>query len=175
MFVISPASEAAFEAVRSFYHTLIDKMQHAKYKPGWEKGVYPADEDLRAALAAGTLYVGRIESGEIVAAMIVNGVGNDGYRGAPWTVAAEAGETSVIHALGVMPDYTGRGYAKALVQEAIALARKNHKKAVRLDVLGGNLPAQRLYTGLGFQYVSTVNMYYADTGWTDFLLYEYPL
>ena len=74
-----------------------------------------------------------------------------------------------------MPDYTGRGYAKALVQEAIALARKNHKKAVLLDVLGGNLPAQRLYTGLGFQYVSTVNMYYADTGWTDFLLYEYPL
>lgn len=47
--------------------------------------------------------------------------------------------------------------------------------ALRLDVLGGNVPAERLYTGQGFTYRGTVRMFYDDTGWTDYGLYEYLL
>lgn len=43
------------------------------------------------------------------------------------------------------------------------------------DVLGGNVPAERLYTGQGFARRGTVRMFYADTGWTDYGLYEYLL
>ncbi len=43
------------------------------------------------------------------------------------------------------------------------------------DVLGGNVPAERLYTGQGFARCGTVRMFYADTGWTDYGLYEYLL
>ncbi len=43
------------------------------------------------------------------------------------------------------------------------------------DVLGGNVPAERLYTGQGFARRGTVRMFYADTGWTDCGLYEYLL
>jgi len=42
-------------------------------------------------------------------------------------------------------------------------------------VLGGNVPAERLYTGQGFARRGTVRMFYADTGWTDYGLYEYLL
>ncbi len=48
-------------------------------------------------------------------------------------------------------------------------------KAIRLDVLKGNLPAEKLYSGLGFRYLHTLNMFYEDTGWTDYELYEYTL
>ena len=48
-------------------------------------------------------------------------------------------------------------------------------KAIRLDVLKGNLPAEKLYTGLGFKYLHTLKMFYEDTGWTDYELYEYRI
>ena len=65
--------------------------------------------------------------------------------------------------------------AKSMMREAIALAEQTGQKAIRLDVLRGNVPAENLYKGIGFQYVGTVPMFYEDTGWTDYLLYEYPL
>ena len=163
-----------FDEVRIFYHTLIDGMRDAEYKPGWKKGIYPSDGELREALEAGWLYTGR-EDGGIAAAMIVNDRSNEGYRQAQWPTPAGDGETAVIHALGVMPHRGGRGLGKEMVRYAIGLAKQQGKKVVRLDVLNGNLPAERLYMGLGFQYVQTVSMFYEDTGWTDFLLYEYPL
>lgn len=48
-------------------------------------------------------------------------------------------------------------------------------RALRLDVLGGNVPAERLYTGQGFARRGTVRMFYDDTGWTDYGFYEYLL
>lgn len=172
---IQRAEAGKFEEIRSFYHALIDGMRDAEYKPGWEKGVYPADDDLRSALEEGCLYTGRLEDNAIAAAMIVNSVSNDGYRQAEWPTPAADNETAVIHALGVMPCHGGKGLAKQMVHYAIDLARQSGKKVVRLDVLSGNLPAERAYVGVGFRYVQTVSMFYEDTGWADFLLYEYPL
>ena len=48
-------------------------------------------------------------------------------------------------------------------------------QALRLDVLGTNLPAQKLYTAMGFQYRTTLKLFYEDTGTTDYLLYELVL
>lgn len=42
-------------------------------------------------------------------------------------------------------------------------------------MLGGNVPAERLYTGHGFARRGMVRMFYADTDWTDYGLYEYLL
>ena len=62
-----------------------------------------------------------------------------------------------------------------MVQYAIRLARETGNKAVRLDMLKGNLPAQHLYDGLGFHYVDSLKLYYENTGRTDFDFYEYRL
>lgn len=174
MLHIRQAREEEFQSVRTFYYTLIDMMQTAEHKPGWEKGIYPTDKYLLESIRNQTLFLG-IWDGEIIAAMIVNHACNEGYLNATWGVDAAEGEVTVIHALGVLPTCGGKGFAKAMVKEAIALARTSGQKAIRLDVLGGNLPAEKLYVGLGFQYRDTVTMFYEDTGWTDFLLYEYPL
>ena len=57
--------------------------------------------------------------------------------------------------------------------DVIAMAAQNGIKTVRLDVLEGNLSAEKAYTKVGFRYVETARMFYEDTGWTNYKLYEY--
>ena len=163
-----------FHEVQSFYWTLIEQMQDVEFHPGWEKGVYPADAFLKESLAVGELYALRAD-GKIIAAMVLNHQCNDGYNGTKWNVEAAVDEITVIHALGVLPQVHGQGVAPQMVEAAIQIARAKQQKAIRLDVLGGNIPALKLYEKFGFQYHRTVQMFYEDTGWTNFLLYELVL
>ena len=55
------------------------------------------------------------------------------------------------------------------------LNRYNAGNGIALWVDNGNLPAVRLYESEGFRFVSRVELFYEDTGLTDFLLYEYAL
>ena len=80
-----------------------------------------------------------------------------------------------IHALGVYPHYVGQGYAKELVGFAIKYAKENNQKSIRLDVLKGNVPAEKLYSSMGFKYHCTLPMYYEDIGLTDYEIYELSL
>lgn len=105
--------------------------------------------------------------------VVLNHDYNEGYRDIHWSVAAEDSELCVIHALGVHPAAAGKGFAKEMTRYAIDLAKEHKLKTIRLDVLGGNLPAERAYTSVGFRYVDTIRMFYEDTGWTDFRLFEY--
>lgn len=171
---IELAAGQDFDAVRAFYWALIDGMRSSPFLPGWEKGVYPSDDFLKIALRKDQLYVMR-QNNQIAAAMVLNHDCNEGYKGVEWKVNAAKDEVSVIHALGVLPEFHGHGFAKSMVQMAVQISRENHQKAVRLDVLNGNLPALRLYERLGFQYRRTVQMFYEDTGWTDYLLFELAL
>lgn len=168
---IRVAKSEEYAAVRSFYHRMIDMMREDEYAPAWEKGVYPSDLYLKEAIENDELWV--CECGEeYMAAMIVNHKSNEEYKSVRWSVEAEDHEVTVIHTLGVLPPFQGKGIAGAMVQKAIALAETTHQKAIRLDVLGRNIPAQKLYVKHGFRYVDTIKMFYEDTGWTDFLLYE---
>lgn len=168
------AAPAEFQAVRSFYHKVIDGMRGAEYKPAWEKGIYPSDRYLKDSVERGELWVCESESG-YAAAMIVSHECNAGYKSIQWSIEAEEAEVTVLHALCVLPELQGKGIAGAMVRKLLEIAESTGQKAVRLDVLGGNLPAEQLYRKYGFQYVDTVQMFYEDTGWTDFKLYEYNL
>ena len=64
---------------------------------------------------------------------------------------------------------------QAFLDTSIGMARAQGCRVLRLDVLGGNVPAERLYAGQDFTCRGTVRMFYADTGWTDYRLYEYLL
>lgn len=57
----------------------------------------------------------------------------------------------------------------------IRQARETGQKAIRLDVIEDNLPAEKLYRKLGFQYITSHRLFYEDTGWYEFHLYEYRL
>lgn len=160
-----------FDDVRTLYWSIIDDMEAAPYRPGWEKGVYPSDAYIANAIQNRELYV-VLHDDETAGAMVLNHTCTDGYEKVPWAISAADHEVSVIHALGIRPAYHGKGLAQYLVAEAVRLAVAQQQKAVRLDVLAGNIPAIRLYERMGFQYRDTLQLFYEDTGLTDFLMYE---
>lgn len=169
---IRVAVEMDYENIRNLYYDITDALENAKYSPGWERDIYPTQEFLIDSIKKQELYLGEID-GKIVTSMVVNHEYNEGYKEVKWSVDAMDSELLVIHALGVLPDYSGRGIAKQMVLAVIKMARQNHMKTVRLDVLEGNLPAEKAYTKIGFQYLDTIQMFYEDTGWTNYMAYEY--
>lgn len=166
------ASENDYEAIRDFYYELTDEMKDAEFKPGWEKDVYPTQKFLQESIRNKELYY-TPEHSNIQACMIVNHKYNDGYKGVKWSVEASDKELVVIHALGVLPRFSGKGIAKQLVQKVIDQAELQDIITIRLDVLEGNIPAEKAYTKMGFQYITTVKMFYEDTGWTNYKMFEY--
>ena len=172
MRVIRAAENREYEKVLGFYDDLIDAMQGAEYAPGWEKGVYPAPDFLRRSIEHGELFLAE-EEGILCAAMVVNHEYNESYRKIRFSLEVSDAELWVIHALGVHPRFARRGIAGELVRFVIARAEEEGIRTVRLDVLEGNLPAERTYPPLGFRYLDTIQMFYEDTGWTGFKVYEY--
>ncbi len=168
------AKNEEFNKIRAFYHEMTDWLGTVPYGPGWKKDIYPSPEDLSSAIESETLWVCEID-GRYAASMIVNSVPTEGYEKIKWTVDANENEVSFIHALGVHPDFQRKGISNAMVDHAILLARRKGHKAMRLDVLEGNIPAERLYPKHGFGHITTVEIFYEDTGLANYKLYELSL
>ena len=171
---ITQASPDDFGRIRSFYHSLIDDMKEQHLTITWIKDVYPAPEFLRSALNNGELYL-CCDGPRIAASMVVNRDCNEGYRNLGNETPLTNAEVLVIHALGVHPDYSGKGIGKMMVEEAIEIAKKSGAKGLRLDVLKGNEAARKLYLRCGFEYVGSVQMYYENTGNAYFGIYEFVI
>lgn len=93
-----------------------------------------------------------------------------------WNLIDEMEEKVLIpHALAVIPKQQGSGVGKKIVEEILQYARSQGKKAVRLDILGKNEVAEKLYTKCGFKFVQAKTMFYEDTGWTEYKMYELKL
>lgn len=171
--MIRKAMPYEYERVHAFYWQLIDDMQNAEYHPKWQKGIYPTDEDIREAIEQSEMYIYLDENDVVLSAMRVNHSVTEGYDQVEWSIEAEAEEITVIHMLGVGVATQGKGVAKEMVNFVIDMARRDGQKCIRLDVLEGNVPAFRLYESVGFKPAGSVQLFYEDTGLTDFVLYEY--
>lgn len=169
------AGEQDFLRLQEFYRNLIEKTPDMKENCPWEYGVYPTDALLREHIDNGDLYY-MGQGGAILAALVLLPYQEENYAwDNPWGAALEDDQVATVHMLGVNPEMQGQGIAHRVVRAAIQKARKMGKKAVRLDALSCNLPAQKLYRSMGFAEVGTARWQSANLGWTDFVLYEYFL
>ena len=171
--IVRNATIEEFDKVVDFYDNIIDDMQGSKYHPMWQKRIYPTLDFLKESIANGQLYI-QIVNGNIVGCMVMNNFGN-GYDTVSWSIQLDDEFVNVIHALGISVKEQGKGYAKALVQESVKIAKNNGARVIRLDVLAPNLPAHELYKKCGFELRETKDLFYEDTGWTQFMLYELVL
>lgn len=160
-----------FQEIRDFYWDLIDTMQEQQDCIGWKKGIYPTEEYIKDSLLKKELYTMR-DGGKLCACVILNSASNPGYQDARWKGDYLSEEVLVLHALAVCPTLQGQGVGRELVNKILATAKEKKKKAIRLDILGTNAAAERLYTQAGFQFVETKKMFYEDTGWTDYKLFQ---
>lgn len=177
MLQFQKAEESDFTRIQAFYWDVIEdihKNNTQNKNLGWEKGVYPSDDFLRDSLAGGELYT-LTEDSILYACVILNSECNKGYDGCSWSIICHPNEVITPHALAVNPRFQGKGIGKTVVEKIIELAKTEHKKAIRLDVLGACRSAEQLYRKCGFHFVETKNMYYEDTGWTEYKLFELNL
>lgn len=115
------------------------------------------------------------ENDALCAYVILNSECNEGYRDCPWSIVCSDDDVLIPHTLAVNPKMQGKGIGKIVVKNILAIAKSENKKAVRLDVLGACKAAERLYLGCGFQFVAAKNMYYEDTGRTEYKMFELNL
>ena len=95
------------------------------------------------------------------------------YSDIRWAIDALDDETAVIHLFVIDPECQGKGIATKTLDELIKIAKETNKKAVRLDAIGTNKPAQKLYEKYGFVNCGKAMEYYESTGKTEFIYYEY--
>ena len=160
--------------VRAKYIEVIENTPDIKKHARWVYGQHPTDMLLQSYIDNHELYL--LMDGDITAGMValVMHQGKD-YEAVDWTKQLANDDVATLHLLAVCPDYRGRGLADTIIDESIAISKANGKKSLRLDTLKTNLPAQHIYEKYGFKYRGTQHLYAKNTGWTDFLFYEYDL
>lgn len=80
-------------------------------------------------------------------------------------------DESELLEIAVQPTMQGRGYGKALLAQAIALARRNGAVRMFLEVRESNARARRMYTSFGFEETGRRKNYYpTENGREDAIL-----
>ena len=184
MFEVRVARPSELGAVKEFYVQMISEMRGTDLDILWDPDVHPSAEFLRESVEAGQVYVGVLGNagssadkaeGRIVCAMVMNEEGEPDYAKVPWRVHADHGEAWIVHVLGTLPEFGGRGFARQLLSAGIEAARAAGKKAVRLDTFTYNTRAQYLYESQGFTRIGTFPNFYPDLDNIGAVVYEYEL
>lgn len=162
------------DQVEEFYGQVSDDMRGAQYSSKWERGVYPSRAMLERHISCGDLYVAESEDG-LVGALVLNHEHAGGYEDAPWHVGASSDETYIAHIVAVTTRLQGMGLGKAIMRQAADLCRLRGGRALRLDVIDGNVPAMRMYEGVGFRHIERRTLYYEGVDPMVFELYELAL
>lgn len=150
--MIRPASPADLPAVARFYEEILDQEDQRPISyTNWQRGKYPTLDTARAALEAGTLFVGE-EEGTVFAAVILNGIQLPEYDLIPWQFEAHREQVMVIHTLVVGPRFAGQGRAREMVAFCEEEGRRQGKTVMRLDTYVGNAPANAMYPKLGYRF-----------------------
>lgn len=163
-----------FEAVKAAYIDVIDHTPGIENHAHWVYGRHPSDESLREYIAGGEMYA--LKDGKQIAGtvVIVMHQGKE-YEPVQWGIPLASDKVATLHLLAVCPAYRGRALGSLIIEKAKEIARQNGKKALRLDTLETNLPAQRMYEKAGLSHRGNQHWYAENTGWMDFRLYEFLL
>ena len=148
--------ESHLPMVTDFYHQIVEYLEtHINY-PHWSSE-HPSDESIREAIRHGEQYV-CIENGEAVGAVLLSENPDGDYDSGGWSRKLKQGEYLSVHVLGVKPDCFNSGVGSFIVDECISIAEKSGYKALRLDIVPDNTPAERLYKKKGFVYAGTIDL-----------------
>lgn len=167
------------DQVLDFYTRMIDGMRGTEFDVCWEHDVHPTRAFLHASTEAGEVLVVEApgtgaDGPRFAAALVLNAECDPGYDQVRWQVDAAPNEVLVVHVLATLPQFHGRGYARQLLEGAIAAAREAGAKALRLDTFTTNGRAQGLYESCGFANCGVYEDFYPHLGRAG-VLYECEL
>ena len=171
---LKKASIRDLNQIRALYWSLLDSSLECGRILQWKKNIYPNDNDWNNYIVNDEMYL-ILDNINVIGAVAVTNAQSKEYRKIHWRVKANDQEAAVVHLLMILPEYQGGGAATAALDEIIKLATDKQKRVVRLDAIGTNVPAQKLYEKYGFVNCGTAQEYYESTGETEFVFYEYTL
>jgi len=174
MMDIVKCTEEYIAEVGAMYDNAVFALENSTNYPRWIYKVYPTVENVKRCTENGELYI-CINNDRAVGAYKLNADPEGNYDKGSWRRQLKVGEYLVIHMLAVAVGQFGNGIGKAMVSHALETARKGGYKAVRLDVVPDNIPAIKLYTGLGFTYAGTFDLERGIEHVPEFSLFEFNL
>ncbi|MGN0650395.1 MAG: GNAT family N-acetyltransferase [Oscillospiraceae bacterium] len=163
------ATSGDFERLARFYRGAILNTNDMQLYAKWIYGKHPTDEMIMNYIAEGSMFFCEKDGG------IVSAAGVTPYQGEDYSAVFDSladNEAAVVHILCVDPTQQRQGNARETMRLIIEHSRKLGKKAVRLDALACNTPAQRLYESLGFRKAGVQRWDTKNAGAADFFLYE---
>lgn len=164
---------AHLDAVSAMYERVVRRLQATVNYPGWSEN-YPCRETVRAAIRRGDQFA-CLEDGRVLGAAVLNADPNGDYDAGDWTQNLRPGEYLVIHTLAADPSSGRRGVGGYMVDRCAEAARRRGARALRLDVVPGNLPAIRLYLSRGFRFAGARDLKRPLAGIPLYELYELNL
>ncbi|MBQ8662627.1 MAG: GNAT family N-acetyltransferase [Eubacterium sp.] len=172
---IREAKISDIEDLMFFYDKMCEYLGQKAFLPNGNKGGFPPRKMVETAIAEHNQFVG-IKDDHIIAAYIMNHEWDAAYDTVTWQIDAKKEAVVTLHALRVLPEHSGFGYARQLVEHAIETAKQRGILSIRLDCIEGNDVPQKMYMSYGFRYIDTVEITYEDIGVPrKFLVYELVL
>ena len=115
---------------------------------------YPGEEEICGDFAAESLYVLE-NAGELIGAVSI--VPENELNGFDcWKVKDNAREFARVV---IRPDHQHKGLSVRLVEGIMREMRKQQVSAIHISVAKKNIPAKRLYAGMGFDFCDEADMY----------------
>ena len=161
------------ERILKFYQNTIDSIKETEFKPKWNE-YYPDLEYLQTGIEKQELYV-CTKNNNIIASVVLNNGFNPEYENVNWIADAKPNETVVIHTFAIASNFMGNGIGKEIFNQIKTKSLENNKKTIRIDIIDGNLGAQKVFEKFGFEYIGSTEIFHEAVGLEKFHLYEHVL
>lgn len=154
---IIKCTEDNLKDIGLFYDKITKYLEEHINYPRWINGDYPSIVSAKQAIKEGSQYA-CLENGKIIGAFVLNDDPQGDYDLGDWSVTLNKGEYLVIHALATDYEIYNRGTARKMVEFCIEETKRRGYRALRLDVVPDNVPARKLYEGMGFLFAGEKNL-----------------
>ncbi|MDE6751397.1 MAG: GNAT family N-acetyltransferase, partial [Eubacterium sp.] len=85
------------------------------------------------------------------------------------------GDYSSLHLFAVHSDFRNQNLGRMMMNKLFEIAKERSNSKIILDVVKGNLPAEKLYQKMGFKYIGEKTEFIERIGKVDFNIYEYSI
>ncbi|MDE6660072.1 MAG: GNAT family N-acetyltransferase [Eubacterium sp.] len=152
------AEAGEIDRIFDFYKEVCKELEGAKYSPLWQIGFYPCIEDIENHINNKNMFIAVID-GRIASVMATVNHGN----------------YSSLHLFAVHSDFRNQHLGKLMMNKLFKISKERKNNKIILDVVKGNLPAEKLYQKMGFNYIGEKNELIERVGNVDFNIYEYNI
>lgn len=155
---IRPAETEEAKTIYAFYRVICKELEHEKYSPLWQIGYYPCLKDIEEHIQNRNMYIA-VTGNQICSAMAV----------------VNHGEYSSLHLFAVHSAFKGTEVSSSMMHTLLETAKKRNNHRLLIDVVKGNLPAEKIYQKFGFMLTGEKNECIERIGTVAFNMYEYIL